>query len=96
MVAAILRWGSRSRSIWPEINYDDVDEVSVGWTLSSTTTANTDEEARELLKLFNFPFPAQETEEPTDGPKDDGPKDEGPENDGDNDDSDDEEQKEAA
>jgi large subunit ribosomal protein L5 len=27
-----------------------------------TTTAKTDDEARELLRLFNFPFPADETE----------------------------------
>ena len=28
-----------------------------------TTTAKTDEEARELLKLFGFPFPVEQTEE---------------------------------
>jgi large subunit ribosomal protein L5 len=27
------------------------------------TTANTDEEARELLRLFGFPFPIEETQE---------------------------------
>jgi large subunit ribosomal protein L5 len=28
-----------------------------------TTTAKTDEEARELLRLFGFPFPAEESEQ---------------------------------
>jgi large subunit ribosomal protein L5 len=32
----------------------------VVWTSFVTTSANTDEEARELLRLFGFPFPQEE------------------------------------
>jgi len=53
--------GLREQIVFPEINYDQIDQVR-GMDIIITTTANTDEEARELLRLFNFPFPA-ETEE---------------------------------
>jgi large subunit ribosomal protein L5 len=53
--------GLKEQIIFPEINYDQIDKVR-GMDVIVTTTANTDEEARELLRLFNFPFPA-ETEE---------------------------------
>jgi large subunit ribosomal protein L5 len=53
--------GLKEQIIFPEINYDQIDKVR-GMDIIITTTANTDEEARELLRLFNFPFPA-ETEE---------------------------------
>ena len=56
--------GIKEQSIWPEISYDDVDETR-GMDVIVTTTAKTDEEARELLRLFNFPFPPETTEEPT-------------------------------
>jgi large subunit ribosomal protein L5 len=53
--------GLKEQIIFPEINYDSIDTVR-GMDIIITTTANTDEEARELLRLFNFPFPADETE----------------------------------
>ncbi len=53
--------GLKEQIIFPEISYDKIDKVR-GMDIIVTTTAKTDEEARELLRLFNFPFPA-ETEE---------------------------------
>jgi large subunit ribosomal protein L5 len=47
--------------VFPEINYDRIDKVR-GMDVIVTTTANTDDEARELLRLFNFPFPEAEAE----------------------------------
>ena len=54
--------GLKEQIIFPEINYDEIDTVR-GMDVIITTTAKTDEEARELLRLFNFPFPAVEDEE---------------------------------
>src|SRR5215207_4751285 len=51
--------GLKEQIIFPEINYDQIDKVR-GMDVIITTTAKTDEEARELLRLFNFPFPAEE------------------------------------
>src|SRR3954468_16155426 len=51
--------GLREQIIFPEINYDQIDKVR-GMDIIVTTTAKTDEEARELLRLFNFPFPQEE------------------------------------
>jgi large subunit ribosomal protein L5 len=51
--------GLKEQIIFPEINYDRIDKVR-GMDVIVTTTAKTDEEARELLRLFNFPFPAEE------------------------------------
>jgi large subunit ribosomal protein L5 len=51
--------GLREQIIFPEINYDQIDKVR-GMDVIVTTTAKTDEEARELLRLFNFPFPQEE------------------------------------
>ena len=51
--------GLKEQIIFPEINYDQIDKVR-GMDIIITTTANSDEEARELLRLFNFPFPAVE------------------------------------
>jgi len=51
--------GLKEQIIFPEINYDQIDKVR-GMDIIITTTANTDEEARELLRLFNFPFPRDE------------------------------------
>ena len=48
--------GLKEQLIFPEISYDQVDSVR-GMDVIVTTTANTDEEARELLRLFGFPFP---------------------------------------
>lgn len=51
--------GIKEQLIFPEINYDRIDQVR-GMDVIVTTSAKTDEEARELLRLFGFPFP-QET-----------------------------------
>jgi large subunit ribosomal protein L5 len=51
--------GIKEQIIFPEINYDRIEKVR-GMDIIVTTTANTDEEARELLRLFNFPFPAEQ------------------------------------
>ena len=51
--------GLKEQIIFPEINYDQIDKVR-GMDVIITTTAKTDDEARELLRLFNFPFPAEE------------------------------------
>src|SRR5437868_5619671 len=51
--------GLKEQIIFPEVNYDQIDKVR-GMDVIVTTTAKTDEEARELLRLFNFPFPAEE------------------------------------
>ncbi len=47
--------GIREQIIFPEIEYDKVDKVR-GMDVIFVTTAKTDEEARELLRLFNMPF----------------------------------------
>jgi large subunit ribosomal protein L5 len=51
--------GLKEQLIFPEISYDQVDKVR-GMDIIVTTTAKTDDEARELLRLFNFPFPQTE------------------------------------
>ena len=51
--------GLKEQIIFPEINYDQIDKVR-GMDVIITTTAKTDDEARELLRLFNFPFPREE------------------------------------
>ena len=50
--------GLKEQIIFPEINYDQIDKVR-GMDVIITTTAKTDDEARELLRLFDFPFPAE-------------------------------------
>ena len=52
-------FGIKEQIIFPEINYDRIDTVR-GMDIIVTTTAKTDEEARELLRLFGFPFPLEE------------------------------------
>jgi large subunit ribosomal protein L5 len=47
--------GIREQLIFPEIEYDKVDKVR-GMDVCFVTTAKTDEEARELLRLFSMPF----------------------------------------
>ena len=47
--------GIKEHIIFPEINYDQVDEIW-GMDVIVCTTARTDDEARALLKAFNFPF----------------------------------------
>jgi len=49
--------GLREHIVFPEINYDQIDQVW-GMDIIVTTTAKTDEEARELLREFQFPFTA--------------------------------------
>ncbi|HEX7820012.1 MAG TPA: 50S ribosomal protein L5 [Sphingobium sp.] len=52
-------FGIKEQIIFPEINYDRIDKVR-GMDIIVTTTAQTDDEARELLRLFGFPFPVEE------------------------------------
>ena len=47
--------GIKEQVIFPEIEYDKIDKVR-GMDVIIVTTANTDEEARELLRQFNMPF----------------------------------------
>ncbi len=47
--------GIKEHLVFPEINYDRVEQVW-GMDVIITTTAKTDEEARALLRHFNFPF----------------------------------------
>ena len=47
--------GIKEQIIFPEIEYDKVDKVR-GMDIIFVTTAKTDEEARELVTLFNMPF----------------------------------------
>ena len=47
--------GVKEQLIFPEISYDQVEKVR-GFDICITTTANTDEEARELLALLGMPF----------------------------------------
>ncbi len=47
--------GIKEQLIFPEIEYDKVDKIR-GMDVIVVTTANTDEEARELLTLFGMPF----------------------------------------
>jgi large subunit ribosomal protein L5 len=51
--------GLKEQLIFPEISYDKIDKIR-GMDVIVTTTANTDDEARELLRLFGFPFPLEE------------------------------------
>ena len=47
--------GIKEQLIFPEIEYEKVDKVR-GMDVIIATTAKTDEEARELLRMFNMPF----------------------------------------
>ncbi|MBX4336328.1 50S ribosomal protein L5 [Bartonella raoultii] len=47
--------GIKEHIVFPEINYDKVDQIW-GMDIIVCTTAKTDDEARELLRAFNFPF----------------------------------------
>ena len=51
--------GFKEQIVFPEISYEKIEKVR-GLDIIVTTTAKTDEEARELLTLFGFPFPAPE------------------------------------
>lgn len=47
--------GLREQLIFPEIDYDKIDKIR-GMQIAFTTTAETDEEGKELLKLLGMPF----------------------------------------
>ncbi len=47
--------GVKEQLIFPEISYDQVEKIR-GFDICFTTTANTDEEARELLAMLGMPF----------------------------------------
>ena len=51
--------GFKEQIVFPEIEYDKIDELR-GLDITITTTANTDKEARALLEGFNFPFKEKE------------------------------------
>ena len=53
--------GIKEHIVFPEINYDNVDQIW-GMDVIVCTTAESDDEARELLRAFNFPFPAPKEE----------------------------------
>jgi large subunit ribosomal protein L5 len=54
--------GLKEQIVFPEINYDRIEKVR-GMDVIVTTTARTDDEARELLRLFGFPFPREDADE---------------------------------
>ncbi|WP_022947608.1 50S ribosomal protein L5 [Methylohalobius crimeensis] len=47
--------GVKEQIIFPEIDYDKIDALR-GMDITITTSAQTDEEGRALLEMFNFPF----------------------------------------
>jgi len=47
--------GVKEQLIYPEINYSEVEKIR-GMDIIVVTTAKTDEEAKELLRLLGFPF----------------------------------------
>ena len=47
--------GVKEQIIFPEIDYDKIDQLR-GMDITITTTARTDEEGRALLRAFNFPL----------------------------------------
>ena len=53
--ACLLYTSIKEQLIFPEIEYDKVDKIR-GMDIVFVTTAKTDEEARELLRLFGMPF----------------------------------------
>ncbi len=54
--------GLKEQIVFPEISYDAIDQVR-GMDIIVTTSAKTDDESREMLKLFGFPFPQDENQE---------------------------------
>jgi hypothetical protein len=59
--------GVREQIIFPEIDYDSIDQVR-GLDVNITTTAKTDEEAFELLRMLGMPF-RREAEEAQPAPQ---------------------------
>ena len=56
--AATIRLGFTEQIIFPEINYDDIQQVR-GLDVTITTSAETDDHARALLQAFGLPFSAE-------------------------------------
>ncbi len=54
--------GLKEQIIFTEISYDQIDKVR-GMDIIVTTTARSDDEAREMLRLFGFPFPQEEEQQ---------------------------------
>ena len=54
--------GLKEQLVFPEISYDKIEKIR-GMDVIVTTTAKTDDEARELLRLFGFPFPQEEMQQ---------------------------------
>ncbi|MDR5709173.1 MAG: 50S ribosomal protein L5 [Armatimonadota bacterium] len=54
-----LNLGIREQLIFPELDYDRIDKIR-GMDIAIVTTARTDEEARELLRLLGLPFRERE------------------------------------
>ncbi|HEY84237.1 MAG TPA: 50S ribosomal protein L5 [Chloroflexi bacterium] len=50
--------GLREQLVWPEIDYDKIDKVR-GMEITIVTSANTDEEGRQLLSMLGMPFKQQ-------------------------------------
>ncbi|HHJ06915.1 MAG TPA: 50S ribosomal protein L5, partial [Anaerolineae bacterium] len=50
--------GLREQLVWSEIDYDKIDKVR-GMEITIVTSANTDEEGRQLLSLLGMPFKKQ-------------------------------------
>lgn len=50
-------FGLKEQIVFPEIDYDKIDEIR-GMDICVVTTAKTNEEAKALLRKFNFPFGA--------------------------------------
>ena len=55
--------GLKEQIVFPEISYDKIEKIR-GMDIIVTTTAKTDDEARELLRLFGVPFPREEAAAP--------------------------------
>ncbi len=47
--------GIKEQLIFPEVNYDDIEKI-MGMDITIVTSASTDEEARELLRMLGMPF----------------------------------------
>jgi large subunit ribosomal protein L5 len=60
--------GIREQIIFPEVDYDAIDQVR-GLDISITTTASTDDEARALLRLLGMPFRGDDGNSPASAPQ---------------------------
>jgi large subunit ribosomal protein L5 len=54
--------GLKEQLVFPEISYDKIEKVR-GMDIIVATSARTDDEARELLRLFGFPFPQEDLQQ---------------------------------